>query len=222
MKWPIRLVNRIIRFLIWNACKIDAEEFKKIPEEGPYILAGNHINFLEVPLLYHALQPRNVVGMAKAELFTTPFIKHLMKAWNTIPIKRGVLDRDAMRRAQEALEDKAFFCLAPEGTRSGDGKLLRGRGGTIFIAAQSGVPIIPVAHFGGEKVWKNLKRFKKTPFTIRVGKPFRIKKLEMNQATRQEMADQLMYQIALLLPPEYRGYYSDIEKKRDDFLEFID
>jgi len=219
----IKIVNKIIKSLIWTACKVDDSDLENLPLEGPYILAGNHINFLEVPLLYMALQPRPIIAMAKEELFKAPGLRGLMKAWKVIPVKRGAADIGAMRKALEALKEGAFFSLAPEGTRSRDGKLLKGRPGAVVIAEKSNVPIYPVVHWVGEKLSYNLKRFKRTPITIKVGKPFVIDLGEekMNQGTRKKLADELMYQIAENLPSEYRGYYEDMSKKTTDFIRFL-
>ncbi|WP_053228452.1 lysophospholipid acyltransferase family protein [Spirochaeta cellobiosiphila] len=219
----IKIINGIINFFLKCLCKIDDSDLVNLPLEGPYILAGNHINFLDVPLLYLSLQPRPIIGMAKAELWKVPVVKSLMKAWHVIPIKRGAADVGAMRKAMESLEEGAFFSLSPEGTRNKNGKLLKGRPGTVVIAEKSRVPIIPVVHWGGENLKYNMKRLRRTKITIKIGKPFiiDIQEEKMSQELRKKVVDEVMYQIAECLPEDYRGYYSDMSQKTTNYLKFV-
>ncbi|MDO8755280.1 MAG: hypothetical protein Q7J80_15390, partial [Anaerolineales bacterium] len=84
--------------------------------------------------------------------------------------------------------------------------------------------IIPVAHWGGEVYLKNLKRFKRTDFHIRVGDPFRInvEGVKVNGEIRQQIVDQMMYELAKLLPEEYRGEYSDMSKATGKYIVKMD
>ena len=87
------------------------------------------------------------------------------------------------------------------------------------MIVRSGAPIIPVVHWGGEVFLKNLKRFKKTDFHLRVGEPFKINAGEKVTAEmRQEIADDMMYEIAKLMPEEYRGVYRDLSKATGKYL----
>ena len=205
------LSNGFIKFLIYLTCRIDSTELKKIPLKGPYILAVNHINFLEGPVIYLFSKPRRTIAMAKAELWEKPVGAFLMNLWEVIPLKRGAADFSAMRKAFDVLKKEDFLCLAPEGTRSKNGKLLKGKGGVILFAQKANVPIIPVAHYGGESFFQNLKRLKKTSFIIKVGDPLEIKPEAMkitDHRERQAIADEIMISLAKLMPEEYHGYYS--------------
>lgn len=191
-------------------CRIEGAELQRVPQRGPLILAVNHINSLEVPILLAHLQPRRMIGLAKIETWDNKIMGWLFDLWDSIPIRRGEADLDAVRRCLTALKSGDILAVAPEGTRSYDGRLLSGRPGIVLIALRSGASILPVAHWGGEDFPKNIKRLKRTNFHIRVGKPFRLdaKGEKVNGKIRQEMVDEIMQQIAILMPEQYRGFYA--------------
>ena len=83
---------------------------------------------------------------------------------------------------------------------------------------------MPIAHWGGENFRSNLKRLKRTDFHIRCGRMFQLDSHgeRVTKEIRQQMVDELMYQMAMLLPPEYRGEYSDLEKATEKYLQFIE
>ena len=114
--------------------------------------------------------------------------------------------------------------LAPEGTRSGDGKLGRGHQGVVTLARQSGAPMLPLVFFGNENYKEDLKSFKRVNFNIIVGNPFKLKCGDyiLTAPMRQQMTDEIMYQLAGLLPSAYRGFYSNIKKATEEYLIFPD
>ena len=205
------VVSWIIRLLLHLLCKIDWVELHRIPSEGPCIIVTNHINFLEVPLLYTHLMPRKQTSLVKKETWNNPVLGFLANLWQAIPIARGVIDRTAIAAAHSALEDDALLVITPEGTRSGNGKLRRGNPGVILLATDSGVPVFPLAHHGGEQFWRNFKSLRRTSFVIRVGRPFLVETedLAIDRGARRQIADEIMCRIAELLPEFYRGYYDN-------------
>lgn len=210
-----RLVTAIVRFGTAILCKIDKDELSKVPQEGPLIAYANHIGQLEVPLIFSYLQPRSVTAMAKAESWDNWFFNWLFDVWKLIPVRRGEVDMDAMRRSIQMINEGYIFGISPEGTRSGDGKLQKAHPGIVPIALKTGVPLIPVAHFGAEKYPENFKRMKRTDFHIRVGKPFTLDagNERISKQVRQEMVDEMMIELAKLLPEEYRGVYAEVDRK---------
>jgi 1-acyl-sn-glycerol-3-phosphate acyltransferase len=137
-----------------------------------------------------------------------------------IPVRRGEADMRALKAAIRALEQGRIFGIAPEGTRNYNGILIRAQPGTVTLALHTGAPIFPVAHWGGEKLMKNLKHFKRTDFHIRVGQPFKVNTqgVKVTSEIRQQIVDDMMYEIAKLLPEEYRGVYSDLSKVTGKYL----
>jgi 1-acyl-sn-glycerol-3-phosphate acyltransferase len=205
-----RLVAPIVRAILSIACRIDRSELGKVPRKGPLIIVTNHVNFLEAPLLYSFLYPRDISGFAKAETWRNPILGLLATIWECVPVERGANDISSMRRALEALARGKMLNVMPEGTRSHDGRLRRGLGGVVAMALRSGAPIVPIAHFGGEAFWRNLKMGRRTRVRIRVGEAFRLREPESGKAraSRLEAAEEVMLRIAELLPREYRGEYA--------------
>jgi len=217
MNW---LINFIIRVYTRIACRIDAPNLQKIPMQGPLIIITNHTGQIEVPLLFAHLQPRKMTGWAKIEAWDNKFLNWVFNVWGIIPVRRGEADMHALKAALRALENGYIFGVAPEGTRNRNGVLIRAQPGTVTLALHTGTPVLPVAHWGGEKLMKNLKRFKRTEFHIRLGKPFKVdtQGVKVTGEIRQQIVDEMMYKIAELLPPEYRGVYSDLSKATGKFL----
>ena len=129
---------------------------------------------------------------------------------------------DALRQALKALEAGHILAVAPEGTRSGHGRLQRGRPGVVFLALRSGAPLLPMVYYGGELFWDNLPRLRRTDFHIVVGQPFYLDPggVKVTRQVRQQMVDEIMYQMAALLPPAYRGVYSDLAAATEAYLRF--
>lgn len=222
MKFHVRMVTLFIKGFLSLVCRVDGRELAKVPKTGPFLVVVNHINFLEVPLLYTYLYPRRQTSLVKIETWKNPFLGPIAKMWDAIPIKRSISDFSALRAAIAALRRGKFLIIAPEGTRTGDGKLRKGRQGVALLAVQGDVPILPVVHYGGERVWRNVKRGRRTDFTFRVGPAFRIKlsKKELTSPKRREVTDEVMSVIASTLPRAYRGYYEDKIFPKYRYLEF--
>jgi len=214
------LINFIIRVYTRITCRIDAPDLKKVPRQGPLIAISNHTGQIEVPLIFAHLQPRRVTGWAKIESWDNKFLNWVFTVWGMIPVRRGVADMHALKAAIRALENGYILGVAPEGTRNYNGILKRGLPGAVTLALHTGAPVIPIAHWGGENFMKNLKRFKRTDFHIRVGKPFRVETggIKVTGEIRQQIVDDMMYELAKLLPEEYRGVYSDLDKATGKYI----
>jgi 1-acyl-sn-glycerol-3-phosphate acyltransferase len=215
------IVNFVIRAYTQVTCRIDAPDLHKVPMHGPLIVIANHTGQIEVPMLFSHLQPRRLTGWAKAEAWENWFLRWIFSLWGAIPVRRGELDMNALKEALRMLEKGYIFGLAPEGTRNKNGKLKRGLPGAVLVALHSGAPIIAIAHWGGENYLSNLKHLKRTDFHIRVGEPFKIDTsgVKVTGEVRQQIVDEMMGQLALLLPKEYRGEYSDFEKSTQKYVK---
>jgi 1-acyl-sn-glycerol-3-phosphate acyltransferase len=215
-----RFTTFLIRAYTRLTCRIDAPNLHEFPRQGPLIAIANHTGQIEVPLLYAHLQPRKITGWAKAEAWDNAFLGWVFDLWNIIPVRRGEADINALKNALHMLEQGWILGIAPEGTRNKTGVLRRALPGTVLIALRSGAPIVPVAHWGGEEYLKNLKRFKRTDFHIRIGEPFKINAegVKVTGEVRQQIADEVMYRIAKLLPEKYRGEYSDLSRATEKFI----
>lgn len=128
----------------------------------------------------------------------------------------------ALRQGLAALKEGYILAVAPEGTRSGHGRLQRGHPGVAMMALQGGAPLLPLVFYGGEKFKRNLSRLRRTPFHIVVGQPFHLHAdgVKVRREIRKQMTDEIMYQLAALLPPAYRGHYANLDAATERFLRF--
>jgi 1-acyl-sn-glycerol-3-phosphate acyltransferase len=211
---------KIIKLGLGILCRIDSRDLDKIPQKGPLIVYSNHTGSIEVPMVFVLLQPRPLTGIAKTESWDNAFMGWLFDLWEIIPIRRGYADMDAMRKTLDSLNEGKILGMAPEGTRNKTGRLLRAHPGIVTLAIHSGAPLIPLAHWGGENFKSNLKKMKRTDFHTRVGNSFVIrtngKKIDKN--SRQVIVDEMMYQLATLLPEDYRGEYTDLTNASTNYL----
>ena len=212
MTFSQRLVVYTFKAITSLICRIDDQELQRIPKQGPLIIYTNHVNILEIPIIYTHLQPRRVHGMLLAERWNIPVLNWVLDVTETIPLQRGEADIDAIRKGLEALEKGEMIVIAPEGTRSHDGILQSGHPGVVLLALHSQAPLIPVVNFGAENYTANLRRLRRTDFHLRVGKPFHLDAHgeKVTRVVRETMMEEMMYQLASILPPQYRGSFADV------------
>ena len=216
-----KIVSFFVKLGTGILCRIDAPDMHKVPMQGPLIGYSNHSAMIEVPVFFGLLQPRRITGWAKIELWDNLFLKWIFSLWNIIPIKRGEGDTTALRKAIQALDEGYIFGLAPEGTRNVTGRLKRALPGAVMLALHSKAPLLPIAHWGGEKFSKNIKRLKRTDFHVRVGDPIclKVEGVRITREIRQQIVDEMMFRLAELLPPEYRGEYQKVTEVAYFFTE---
>jgi len=208
MKIRRALTNTFLKTVLTILCRIDRTAIENIPAEGPVIICINHINFLDAPLIQVVLHPRIIRGFAKKETWDTPFLRFIFNTFDAIPIDRGSVDLKAFREVVKTMEEGRFLCMAPEGTRSVNGSLGKGQPGVVAMALKTGAPILPLVHYGTEKFWYNFKHFKRTPITLRAGELIYLNSPgKVTSEAREQMTDEIMLQLASLLPVEMRGYY---------------
>jgi len=154
--------------------------------------------------------------MAKEELFRSPFLRPWLRWAGSLPIRRGgkVIDKQKMlKSARGALEKGLILGMFPEGGRSRDGKLRKGKAGSAVIASKTNIPILPVGIAGTDKIKGISWLWKRPGIVINIGKPFKLPPnySRMSKSQMQLLTTQLMREIAALLPPEYQGAYEKHE-----------
>lgn len=189
----------------------------RVPTTGPLIIAANHLSAVDTAVI-PLVTPRPVAFLGKAEYFQGKGIKgRLMKNFLTalgyVPVDRGNAHAalSALDAATKVLESGGAFGIYPEGTRSRDGRLHRGRTGVAQLALSTGATVVPVALFGTEKLLpmgKIIPRLHRV--TVRFGKPLdfaRYDGLEASPAVRRSVTDEIMYAILELSGQEYVDRY---------------
>jgi 1-acyl-sn-glycerol-3-phosphate acyltransferase len=223
LDWFRRFADAGLPIVLRILARIDVRGLENTPPFGPLIIVINHTSFFD-PLLVLGFLPRKITPLAKEELTKMPIISWLVSSFGVIPIKRGAIDRNAITESLKVLRAGDGLIVAPEGTRSPTGELQRGRSGVTLLAARTGATILPFAIWGVKPFWKNLFRLKRTTAHVAIGKPFRIT-VEGHKVPREqidEITDEIMYQLARLLPAEYRGVYKDLDQATERHLHFDD
>jgi 1-acyl-sn-glycerol-3-phosphate acyltransferase len=186
---------------------------ENVPQSGSLVVVANHVNAADPVLLLCAF-PRWVTYMAKEELFRHPLLGPLMRSGGLFPIKRtGTVQekRDTMRQAEELLTQGHVLGLFPEGKRDRTGVLLPGKPGAAILAVHSGAPLIAVAVSGTEQMTGLNWLCRRPKVTVTIGKPFRLSQTgsRISRSVAAGLTDEMMRQIAALLPKEHRGPYAD-------------
>lgn len=193
---------------------------RNVPATGPVVIASNHLSFSD-SIFMPLVVPRKVTFLAKSEYFTSPGPKGLLKKLTFIALGQVPVDRSGGRRSEAALitglkvlaEGKCLG-IYPEGTRSPDGRLYKGRTGIARLAIESGAPIIPVAMFNTEKIQPTGKV---VPNVMRVemifGEPMYFTGDSSDLQYLREVTDQIMSTIQALSGQEYVEEYATKAKK---------
>jgi 1-acyl-sn-glycerol-3-phosphate acyltransferase len=196
---------------------------ENVPATGPAILASNHLSYADWLFMPLTL-PRRVTFVAKAEYFTTPGIKgwfqrKFFSGAGQVPIDRSgaTAAEGALRTAKRILDEGELFGIYPEGTRSHDGKLYRGKTGVARLALETRVPVIPVAVVGTDVVAPPGQTFGKfTRPIVRFGKPLdfsRYEGMENDRYILRSITDEIMYEIMRLSGQEYVDMYASRAKE---------
>jgi 1-acyl-sn-glycerol-3-phosphate acyltransferase len=203
-----RILRAIVNVLLHLLTRREYVGLENIPEP-PYILVTNHLAVFDSPLLL-TVCPHNIRAFAAAKHRRNPFYALLLTIMGSIWVRRGEVDRQALREALDVLERGEVLGMAPEGTRARDPYALQqGKVGAAYLATRTEVPIVPVGLTGTEKIKRNLPRLRRTPVRVVVGKPFRLPESGRVRGQKlREYTDLIMRRIAELLPEEYRGVYA--------------
>jgi len=188
-----------------------AEGRENVPLTGPLILVANHVHVLDPIFLAFSL-PRWITFVAKEELFRSPFLRFWLRWAGSVSIRREGTVREKqkiLKSARDALERGLILGMFPEGGRSHDGKLRKGKPGSAVIASKANVPLLPVGIVGIDKISGISWLWKRPRIVVNIGKPFKLppNSGRMSKSQMQSLTTQLMREIAALLPPEYQGDY---------------
>ena len=207
-------VRRVVRPVAKRLWRFELEGFDRLPAEGPAILCSNHVSFLDSAfLMLHV--PRNISFVGKAEYMDSWKTKHLFPLMGMIPIDRrgGDKSQAALDTAEAVLRRGELFGIFPEGTRSRDGMLHKGRTGAARLALKVGCPIFPVGMIGTREIQPPEAKLPKLRgrCTIRIGRPIKVERYSHradDHMVLRQITDELMYEIRDLTGQDYRNVYA--------------
>lgn len=216
LRWLIHTVLKLIT-------KIDTSGYENLPEKGGFVIAVNHLGFLDVPMAFYALNDLNLFIPVAEKWEENAFLKWLGKHLNVIFIDRFNPDLKAMREMIRRMEAGQILIIAPEGTRARDEKMAQGKPGVAYLASKMHWPIVPAAIIGTEDriVKSNLKRFRRTRVKLLAGKSFMLPTFpkENREEVLQQYTDEIMCRIAVMLPEQNRGYYAEHPRLKELLAE---
>ncbi len=216
MKWIVPAFywsgRPLLKAIVSLVTRTEVVGRENMPLRGPIIVASNHLNNADPPILAASL-PRRLVFMSKQEAFRWPILGFLIRLTGAFPVRRFEADLGALRKATSSLKEGQVLAMFPEGGRSSDCKLAKAHPGTALLALRSGVPILPIAISGTEgislsKVLRDALRLRRQRVRLVVGQPFFLP--TVSRLTAEEVhhcTDVIMNRIASQLPPSYRGQY---------------
>ncbi|TYR82572.1 1-acyl-sn-glycerol-3-phosphate acyltransferase [Priestia megaterium] len=180
----------VVRGILKPIYRYEVIGVENIPSEGGVLLCSNHIDNLDPPTV-GVTCPRPISFMAKAELFNVPVLKTILPKLETFPVKRGMGDREALRKGLTILKEGKVLGLFPEGTRSKDGKLGKGLSGVGFFALRSKADVVPCAIIGPYKAFSKVK--------VVYGAPIPMDHFRERRASADEVTEAIMSEIAKLI-----------------------
>jgi 1-acyl-sn-glycerol-3-phosphate acyltransferase len=214
-----QLVRFVINLIMRLIVRLEVIDSDNVPPTGAYVAAANHLGRLDAVLPYFFTQRDDIIMIVAEKYRENIFLRWTVNQLDALYIDRFNADLSTLREVLNRLRKGGVLAMAPEGTRSPTGALIEAHSGGMYLAAKAGAPIVPVAIVGTEdrKVVANLKRLRRSHVVVRVGDPFILPPLPHKDRDRvmKEYTDEVMCQIAALLPPEYRGFYAGHERLKE-------
>jgi 1-acyl-sn-glycerol-3-phosphate acyltransferase len=207
-----RTLRSIVRFVMKLIADLEINGLERLPE-GNVIIAANHLGRLDTAALLCILDREDIIMPVAEKYKDHPFYGAIGRAANAIWLNRFDADYSAFRQILERMKQGGLLVIAPEGTRSKTEALQEGKMGVAFLASKSGYPVLPVAVTGTEDrgIVENLKHFRRSKITATAANLLYIEipKGKGREEALHQATDEIMCQIAALLPEKYRGVYAD-------------
>ena len=205
-----RFLYPIVNWLSRAAARVTVTGTEHMPRAGGVLLVSNHLSNYD-PLMVAMIFKRILHFMGKAELYRNPVLRWVCLQLQTFPVRRGEVDRAALRYAEELLRGGRVVAVFPEGHRSRTGNMQAAQGGIALLARRTGAPILPVAITGTQYLWPpallRWRPWRRPEVTITIGEPFTLPRAA-GRAGNAAQTDLIMARVAALLPPDYHGVYA--------------
>lgn len=204
--------RKIVAFILPRIACIEIIGIEKLPT-SQFIIASNHLGRLDSSLLYYVFDRDDIILPTAEKYKEHPLYGRLGKVMGAIWLNRFEADIHAMKEILRRLKAGGLLAIAPEGTRSKTETLQEGKPGVAYLASKVNIPIVPIALTGTEDrlIKLNLKHFRRSHIIVQAGDPFTLPPIDSKdrEASLRRATDEIMCQIAALLPEKYRGVYSD-------------
>ena len=202
-----RVARAVVMGFTRTVANVRVEGAEHAPDRGGFVIAANHVSMWDAPVLLCAAE-RPVIMFAAERLQQNAFMHWtLHKIWNAIYLRRGEGDLQALEQAVDVLRRGGRFGLSPEGHRSRNG-LQAAHTGVAYLAYRAGVPTLPVAVYGQERIVASWGRLRRAPVHVRIGPPVPAPSGDATPDALRAHTERVMFAIARLLPREYRGRYA--------------
>lgn len=203
----------IIQVIINLIADVERSGYENLPKQGGFVIATNHLGFLDVPLALYALNDYDLFVLIAEKWQKNPLWRWLGKYFNFVFVDRFNPDLKALREVIRRMESGQTLVIAPEGTRARDEKMAEGKPGVTYMAVKAGFPIVPVAIIGSEDriLVSNLKKFRRTKIKLIGGKSFTLPPIprDKREEALKQYTDEIMCRVAVMLPEHNRGYYAE-------------
>jgi 1-acyl-sn-glycerol-3-phosphate acyltransferase len=208
------LVTFLLRAILRLIARVTVYGVENLPPNTTsYVGVSNHIGRLDPAFVYYLLRRKDIIMLVAEKYYEHTWSRLLAQAVNGIFVDRYHADLNAMREVLRRLKQGGVAVIAPEGTRSPTTALIQGWDGASYIAAKSGLPILPVGITGtGDKeVVERLKHFRRLQITVNVGPTFTLPPIDNKTRDEQLVSytEEIMCRIAVELPESYRGIYTE-------------
>jgi 1-acyl-sn-glycerol-3-phosphate acyltransferase len=190
---------------------------ENIPHQGACLLTGNHLGIIDGPLIFCLIHREDATGLVALKHKKNPFIRFIVDWAGGIWINRSRTDFSALKKAYHHLNQGGLLGIAPEGTRSDTHGLIEAHPGVAFLADKADAVILPVVTTGSENALGKMFTLQRPRIHVCFGLPFTLASLdrENRDASLQRNTDEIMCQIAALLPESYREVYADHPRLRE-------
>ena len=208
-RFIFRPIFRLV-FYILSPIRITGRE--NIPAKGAYLVVFNHVSLYDAPLLV-AVWPKALEILGAQDIWDRPGQNILVRGYGAIPVLRGEIDQEAVKRILSALRSGRPLMMAPEGGRSHGAGMRQGKAGIVYFIEATGAPVVPVGIVGTkDDYYRQGSRGNRPPVLVKIGPAFHLPEMkgapgDSPKELRHMKVDYIMRRIADLLPEDYRGYY---------------
>jgi 1-acyl-sn-glycerol-3-phosphate acyltransferase len=206
------ILRFIVRLVLHLVARVEAVGFDNLPATGGFVIAANHIGRLDAAIAYYLLDRSDVIMLVAEKYEKYAFYRWLVKLTNGMFVDRYNSDLRTVRETLRRLQQGQILTIAPEGTRSRSGALIKAKPGGLYLAMKAGVPILPVGLTGTDDqvVANRLNHFKRLNIEVVAGQPFMVPAVSGTdrETALEKYTVEVMCRIAALLPEGRRGAYT--------------